>query len=320
MPISTIAEKTRLPGAAAAIACLASLHGAATLAQPAQVRDSITQGAQADRAVEQARDRLYSGRSGEDEIGRNPGVFVLIERDIFSVGLDVGLGYSNEVDKGALQDAESGYTSVQFDIGVDTRIADSFDAGARLIASETLFHNDSTFDSAALLGSVYVSEAFFDRTLILTADATGGLNAGYDFDNPSAYINGSIRATRPIPLGQDIVLVPSVFASLIYAEQSEQDRWEAGASLRLIARLCDGLRLTLGGGVTYGEYDNFYEDVLFVNRKDTTAYASVGLEYAIDDNVSAFANLRYTNRTSTLDIVEYEETDASAMIGIKARF
>jgi hypothetical protein len=320
MPFPAFPEKLKSPGVAAALACLATVHAAATFAQPAQVRDSVTQGAQADRAIEQARDRLLSSQSGADSIGRDPGVFVLIEKDIFSVGLDVGLGYTNEVDKGSLQDAKSAYTSLQFDIGADTRIADSFNAGARLTVAETIFHDTRGFDSAALLGSVYVSEAFFGGTLIVTADATGGLNGGYDFDNGSSYINASIRAARPIPLSRDVVLVPTVFASIVHAEQGEQNRWETGASARLIARLDDDLRLNVAGGVTFADYDNFYEDVLFVSRRDTTAYASFGLEYTIDENVSAFANVRYSNRTSTLDIVEYEETDASVSIGLTARF
>jgi opacity protein-like surface antigen len=320
MSFLSIRRRLTSPGAAAAVACLASLHAAGTFAQPAEVRDSITQGAQADRAIEQARQRLFSGQAGEDDIGRDPGVFVLIEQDIFSVGIDAGLGYSSDVDKGDLQDAKSAYTSIQIDAGVDTRIADSFDAGARITLAETLFHDERGFDSGALIGSVYVSEAFFDRTLILTADVTGGINGGYDFDNGSAYVNASLRAARPIPLSSDIVFVPSVFASLVHADQGEQNRWEGGASGRLAMRLDDDLRLTLSAGLTYAQYDNFYEDVLFVSRQDTTAFAGIGLEYRIDENVTAFGNVRYTNRTSTLDIVEYEEVDASAMIGVRARF
>jgi hypothetical protein len=316
----TIRERLKSPSAAVAVACLASLHTAATLAQPAGVTDSITQGAQADRAIDQARDRLLQAPGVEGDIGQDPGIYVLIRQDIFSVGLDIGVGYSSDVDKGSLRDEQSGYTSVQFDIGADTRIADSFNAGARLSVSETLFHSVDGFDSGAAIGSIYVSEAFFGGALILTADATGGVNGGYDFDGTSAFLNTAIRASLPVPITRDIVFVPSVSAAYVFNEQEEQDRWEVGAQGRLLARLDDDWRVTLSGGVTYAEYDDFYEDVLFVSREDTTAFAALGLEYAISENARAFATVKYTNRTSTLDIVEYEDTDAAVSIGLTARF
>jgi hypothetical protein len=320
MTAFTFPDRLKSPGAAVVVLCLASLQAAATFAQPAGVTDSITQGAQADRAIEQARHRLLQGTALDNDPGQDPGIYVLVRQDIFSVGLDVGVGYTSEVDKGSLRDAESTYTSMQFDIGADTRIANSFNAGVRLTVAETLYHDEDGFDSGALIGSIYVSEPFFDDTLIVTADVTGGLNGGYDFDDHSAYVNTSIRAARPIPLTNSIVFVPSISVSNVFSEQGEQNRWEYGAQARLAARLDEDLRLTVGAGVTYSDYDNFFEDVLFVSRRDTTAYASLGLEYMIDENVRAFANVRYTNRTSTLDIVEYEETDASVSIGLSARF
>jgi outer membrane protein assembly factor BamB len=289
-------------------------------AAPSGVEGSITQGAQADRSIERARERLSLEQNGEYALGNDPGVYVLIEDEIFSAGIDVGLGYSSDVDKGSLEEAQSTYTAMEFYLGMDTRIAGSFDAGARVSLSETIFHDEGDFDSGALIGSIYVSDTYFDGTLRLTADATGGLNGGYDFDNGSSYINTSIRASRPIALSESLTLVPSVSAGLVFAEQSEQDRWEVGAQARLIASLSSDTRLTLSAGVTYAEYDDFYEDVLLTGRQDTTSFAGLSLDYAVDENVTASLSVRYTNRTSTLDIVEYEDVDASAMISASARF
>lgn len=320
MPPSIPRLPLRASAVAVAFTCLGSMHVTAVLAQPVAVRDSITQGAQADRAIEETRERLIVEQTSVYDVGQDPGVYVLIEQDIFSVGIDVGLGYSSDVDKGDLDAAQSTYTSFSVNAGVDTRIDDSFNAGARIALSQTLFHDEVAFNSAALIGSVYVSEPFFDDTLILTADATGGLNGGYDFDNGSSYLNTSLRAARPIAFGRSTVLIPSVSAGLVYAEQSEQDRWEVGAQLRLVTALMDELRLAVSAGVTYAEYDNFYEDVLLVGRQDTTSYVAASLDYQITENLTASANVRYTNRTSTLDIVEYEEIDASVMLGLTARF
>lgn len=320
MSFPAFPDSLKSPGVAVAFACAASLQAAATFAQPAEVRDSITQGAQAGRAIDQARDRLLQSSNVEGDIGQDPGIYVLIRQDIFSVGLDVGVGYSTDVDKGDLRDEESGYTSVQFDIGADTRIADSFNAGARISVSETLYHGVDGFDSGALTGSIYVSEAFFGGALILTADATGGINGGYEFDDHSAFLNTAVRASAPIPITRDIVFVPSVSAAYVFNEQEEQDRWEVGAQGRLVARLDNDWLMTLSGGVTYAEYENFFEDVLVLSREDTTSFAAVGLEYTISENARAFATVKYTNRTSTLDIVEYEETDATVSIGLTARF
>ncbi|HAJ46692.1 MAG TPA: hypothetical protein DCL54_08950, partial [Alphaproteobacteria bacterium] len=224
MPIMPPQARLRATQMAVTLACLVSLQAAA-MAQPADVIESISRGDQAGRAIEQVRERLGEPQGLLPDIGGDPGVYVLIEEDIFSVAFDVGLGHTNEVDKGDLQEATSAYTTLQFDIGVDTRIADSINAGARLALSETIYHAERGFDSAALIGSLYVSEPVWGG-VVLTADVTGGLNGGYDFDNGSAYVNGSLRAARPIVLDEGVVLIPVVFAGLVFAEQSEQDRWE----------------------------------------------------------------------------------------------
>ena len=296
-------------------------HGLLANAQIAtDLENAITTGSQFEQAQEitaQTRKRTEITTMLEGE----PGVFILKKNDIFVVGAALGTGFSDNPGRTLDTNAQdASYGSLALSAGVNTRIAQQYDAGINFVASGTEYDRVDAPSYRNLIGNTYIGRPVFDGRIYLSANATAGVNTDRVFERGTVFYAFGANASSVYKLSGKILFRPSIGVTRQLSAQSEQNNILVNVGASLIWRLHEKWLATGNLSYTYKSYDNFFEDVTFVSRKDDGYRAGITIARQINRDADFSLSLDYSDVRSTFFLSRYTAFDGGLSAKISKRF
>lgn len=284
------------------------------------LESAVTQGAQYDEAQRQS-DRLTTRYSQDAMLDGEPGVFIMKVNDIYSFGAAFGAGHSTNPGRALdVNTQESAYASLALTAGVNTQIAGQIDAGANLVVSGTDYIDNPAIDNRNAIASTYAGKSVINDRIYLNATASYGVNADGDFENDTAFYGISGTASSVFKVADSVLLRPSLGISRQWSENEAQENTAASANVLAIWAPDEKWRLAGQAGYTKRNFDNFYEDVTFVEREDDVVTATLSVSRQMGPDVDATASVTYTTQDSAFFLSEYEAVDSGLNVRLTKRF
>lgn len=303
-----------------------ALGATALVVQPAHAQvqppldDVVVQGEILNRAIDQATRASRSETDAEDnEIDGEAGIYVLTINDIFFVSGSAGVGHTSNPTRTANDPGEDWYGEFGASIGVATRIASAVDFSASLNVDGRDFLDDDAASSrgvsitaaagAPLFGPVYGSVIAF-----------GGYAFDDAFDNQTSFYGLSGNLSAPWRLSSQLLLRPGVGVTQQWSDVSENNSVSATASLDAVYVLSPEWLLSGRVSVSQRIYDDFYEDVTFVEREDTATGISASLVWRPSPHLTLAASLAYEDQDSTFFLSEFDAFDKGVSVSMRHSF
>lgn len=283
------------------------------------VEGAITQGSQFDDARELV-DRRRQDAEDEAIINGEAGIFILKKTEIFTVGVSAGGGYSSNPARTLDTSEENAYANLAIRAGINTIIGQTYDVGVNIVGSGTEYDRRSGPSSRAIVANAFVGRSVWDNRIYLSASLVSGVNTNKDFNQGRAFYGASLNASYVHQLSGNILFRPSVNLSRQLSGESEQDTISAGANAEIIWQPAPKWSVNGQVAYTYREYDDFFEDVTFVKRKDDQVRAGITVSRRITDKVSISASYDYTTQDSSFFLSGYDSHDGGASLQISRRF
>ena len=288
----------------------------AILSSQALAQDAVLQGITTEQQIRIAEERQQAqidAVTKEDDavLPGETGVFILTKREIFSVRAGVQAGFTDNPAKNDLGGPQSEFITGFADIGVDTRIANALNAGARLSFSATRYLEAPDVNNSNAVMTVYLSEDVFEGI-----NLQGVANLGFQFADSigeeTFFASGAVSISRAFILHPRAAVTPFVSVGLHGSETSElrNHSLSAGVSATILGPY--GVLLQPSFRWSHVAFPDFFEDVTFVERSDDRFLLSLGAQYRFSDHFVVLANFGYGVNRSTLDLSDFESIDATA--------
>lgn len=284
------------------------------------VESAVTQGEQFNEALIQS-DRGTAPDEAGSEIDGEAGVFVLKKNKIFSVSAIVGAGYIDNPGRTLDLNAE-GSASANFALSaaVNTRIAQQVDAGANIVLSGEEYERSGAPDSRNAVANVYAGQPFFDGNVYGSVSATYGLSMDGTFGSQTAFYGVSANAQTVRRIRDNMILRPAVSVARQWSEVSAQHNTSATVSADVIWALPNSFQATGGVSYTYRVYDDFFEDITFVERKDDVIRVSASVSRPLTRGVVGIASVSYVTQDSKFFLSEYDALNGGISLKLVKKF
>lgn len=312
---------TRFGFAVAIIGALASWPTIASAQVLPDIQDAINRGSGIDTALEEQR-RTTVQRSAEDEgaIDGEAGVYVLTINEIFYVGASAGVGWSENPVRTVDDLGDSVYGNAALSAGVQTRLGETFDGGISATVSGIEYDEPFAPSSRSVTASTNIGMPIGDTPLYISVNAFGGFNYDKDFENGTGFYGANLALSAGIPVGKSTVLRGSVNAGRQEGEIEENNAWNANASFDLTHYVSQDISIGAGAAVSRVWFDDFYEDVTFVPRRDWQYGGNVNASWQATDWLSVNTSAGYQQRESAFFLSDYDGFDASITVAARKRF
>lgn len=283
------------------------------------IENAVTQGAQFDDVLALS-DRRQMGEE-EAVIDGEAGVFILRKIDIFAVGALLGGGFSSNPRRNFDTNGDSSiFASMAVTAGVNTRIASTYDAGVNIIMSGIEYEREDAPSNRNVIGNAYIGKSVLNERLYISATAATGVTMDGNFKQGTAFYRAALRASSVFPLSKHVFLRPGVSIARQWSGQSEQNNISATATGEIIWRPMPKWLVSGLVSYIYRRYDDFFEDVTFVKRKDNLISASLSVVRHITKNIDASASVEYAHQGSKFFLSEYDSFDGGIYGRITHRF
>ena len=284
------------------------------------IEGAIVQGGQIDDVIDE-QDRLNTQLQVDDgEIDGEAGIYILKKNDIFFVGGAIGTGYSENPQRILNNVEDSFWASAAFTAGVQTKIAEAVDFGVRANVSGLEYFSDFGPSSRNTSASITVGTPIAGTPLYASASAFGGFNFDGDFENGVAFYGGSLSVNAALPVGQRTLIRPSIGVSRQWSEIEENNATSAAANLTVLHIVAPKVVVSADAFVNRTWFDNFFEDVIFVERRDWNYGGGASLSYRPNEWLNTSVSVGYEKRDSSFFISEYDGFDASLLVSATLEF
>lgn len=284
------------------------------------IQGSITQGSQIDEIIRD-QDRI-GPQLGEDgnEIDGEAGIYVLRVNEIFYVGASYGLGYSENPVRSLNNPGDSFSVNLAAQAGVQTKIAEALDFGISATVAGTEYDQAFAPSSRSINGAINLGTQIGQSPFYIGATAFGGFNYDDNFDNGTSFYGASGSLSAGFPIGNRTVVRPGVGVTRQWSQIEENNSTSASGSVDVSHALTQKLIVGATARVTRTWFDNFFEDVTFVSRKDWQYGGGANLSYRHSQNLTIGVSAGYEKRDSTFFLSEYESFEASLLFSARLRF
>lgn len=304
----------------AALGAIAFAAGTAQAQTTPDLQDLVVQSEQISRGAAQAADAGVRGeREDGGTIDGEGGLYVLTLNEIFQVSASAGIGYTDNPLRTADNVGDSFYSDFSVSVGLATRIKETVDFGLTAnVGGREFFDsagpsNRTAFGSASLgtgiIGPIYAGVVGF-----------GGYSFERDFTGGSSFYGVSGSLSAAIPLGKRALIRPGIGATRQWSGVSENNSSSVSASADVIVGLVPRVNASLRGIASIRWYDDFYEDVTFVSRRDKVYGGSASLSWSPSRSLSIAATVGYEKQDSRFFLAEFDAWDASAGVVLAFRF
>ena len=302
------------------------LASPALLANPAQAQiASDIEGAviQQGQITDLLRDEGATGQilpGDNGEIAGEAGVYVLKLNEIFFVGASGGFGYAENPERTALNTSDSFYANAGVTAGVQTRLGETVDFGLRANVSGVEYFETNAPSSRSVVSSMAMGVPIGGTPLYASVNLFGGYNFDGDFEGGTGFYGASLAVNAGFPLGQRTLFRPGAGVTRQWSSISENNATTASVSATLLHQ--PAAQVTLGVEAQLGRvwFDNFYEDVIFVERRDWSYSGSVNADWTPVSWLSFGASAGYERRDSSFVISRYNGFEAAVSATVRHRF
>lgn len=285
------------------------------------IQDAINRGTSIDEALrEQARTSEGPTDGDTGEIDGEAGVYVLTVNEIFYVGASAGTGWEENPLRTVDDTGDSIFANGALTAGIQTVFGGSFDAGLSATVSGIDYEKSFAPSSRTITGAANFGRRIGGTPLYVGISAFGGFSYDESFENPTSFYGGSAALSAGFPLGQRGLLRTSVNGGRQMGEIAENNSWNASTSADISYLVTPELTVGASARLTRVWYDNFFEDVTFVERKDWQYGGGVNANYSLNDWLSVSANFGYEERDSAFFLSNYNGLSASLAITGRKRF
>lgn len=286
------------------------------------VETAVTQGSIFEDALSQS-DQQRQLRRDEAVIAGEPGVFVLNRNNIFNVGVTAGGGFStNPFQTSQGEEETAAFGNVGLSAGVNTRIADKVDFGANLVGTLTEFESGDGPSNRNLIFNSFVGKSVpvLGKQVYASLSGAVGVNTDEDFENPTTFTNLSLGVSSALKPIKTVIVQPSVAVSRQWSEVSEQDNFAVQTAVAVSWAIRPKWQVAGNVGYTYRSYDNFFEDVTLVARKDNVVSVGVSVARALPKNLRASVSFGYTNQDSRFFLSNYDGFTGGLRLNLRQKF
>ncbi len=307
-------------GLSMALAILFTGSAAYSQATP-DIEGAIIQGGQIDDVIERNEE---TGRgilaTESNEIDGEAGIYVLKLNEIFYINGSLGTGYSGNPLRTVDDVGGSFFVEGSASAGVQTRLDGKYDFGVRTGISGIEYGKDFAPSSRNWNTSINLGRAISGTPLYGSIAAFGGFNFDSGFGNGVGFYGLSVNLNAGFPLGPRTLVRPGIGLVRQWSEIGENNSTSASFSASLIHVLSQDLTLRANASVSRAWFDDFYEDVTFVSRKDWQYGGAVSLNYRLSDVVDLSASVGYEKKDSTFFLSNYNSFETVGAISAIARF
>jgi hypothetical protein len=284
------------------------------------IEDAVIQGEILNRSVGQATDPLAPGSKPEDnEIDGEAGIYVLTVNEIFQISGGGGIGYTDNPTRTATDPGGAWYSDLGAGIGVATRLGGAVDFGlsANIGAREFLDDDGPSSQSVSTAMSVGAPIA---GPVYANIIAFGGRSFEDGFDDSTSFYGLSANVSAAFPLSQKFLVRPGIGITQQWSEVSENDSLTATASVDVVYAFSPAWLLSGRISVSQRKYDDFYEDVTFVEREDTVAGISASLVYRPSKTFTVAVGAAYEDQDSSFFLSEFDALDSGVNVSVRHTF
>jgi len=292
---------------------------ASAQAQP-PIEDIVIQGEILNRSVGEAiRPVGQSDDDSDNEIDGEAGIYVLTVNDIFFISGSAGIGHSTNPTRTASDPGEDWYGEFGASIGVSTRLGGAVDFGAAVNVDSRDFINDDLASSRSVSTTAAVGTTIWGP-IYGSVTAFGGLAFDDNFDNETSFYGLSVNASSAFKVADNVLIRPGVGLTQQWSDVSENNSLAATASVDAIYALSPQWLVSGRVSVSDRKYDDFYEDVTFVEREDSSIGVSASLVWRPSRNITMAASVAYEDQDSTFFLSEFDAVDTGLNISLRQTF
>ncbi len=305
----------------ASLCALAFLPGLASAQVLPDIQDALNRGTGIDAALEEQR-RTSVQRSTQDDgaIDGEAGVYVLTLNEIFYVGGSVGGGWSENPVRTVDDLGDSLFGSAAMTAGVQTRLGAIFDGGLSATVSGVEYDKAFAPSSRTLTASANLGLPLGNTPFYASINAFGGRNYDESFENGTGFYGISLALSGAVPLNERTVLRGSLNGGRQEGGIEENNAWNTNLSFDLTHYLTPTIAVGAGVAVSRVWFDDFYEDVTFVERKDWQYGGNINASWAATEWLSVTASAGYDKRDSAFFLSNYDGFETSLAVTARKRF
>lgn len=282
--------------------------------------DAVVQGEILNRAVDQATTAPRPRDDDElNEIDGEAGIYVLTQNDIFFVSASAGAGHTTNPTRTATDAGADWYGDFSASLGVNTRLGGAVDFAASVSVDGRDYIDTDAASSRGVSVTTAVGAPVLDW-LYASAVVFGGYAFDHRFDNETSFYGLSATLSAPIKLSDQLVIRPGLGVTQQWSGVYENNSLAATASVDALYAIAPGWMLAGRASVTQRTYDDFYEDVTFVEREDTTAGVSTSLVWRPASSIAVSMNLAYEKQDSSFFLSEFDAFDKGVSLSFRQVF
>lgn len=292
----------------------------ATAQSVPDLQDLVIQGEQINRGAEAAtrgRDapRLTTGR----EVDGEAGIYILNVNRIFHVMAGAGLGYTDNPTRTDADTGGSFFADFAAGAGLSTRIDEKVDFGLNVSVNGREFFKDYGPSSRSISTSMSAGvplggPAYFGMTAFGGYSYDGGFHNGVAFYGLSGTLSAAFAASPRL------ILRPGVGVVRQWSGTHENNNTSLSGSVDVTYLIAPTVSLLGRGVVSRRWYDDFYEDVTFVKRRDTLYGVSATVAWQAANRLSVTATLAYDHQNSSLFLSKFDALETAASVTAIYRF
>lgn len=284
------------------------------------LQDITVQGEQINRSVQETMRDRPGGRAEDDEsIDGEAGIYVLTLNQIFQLSGSGTIGYTDNPNRTADDFGGSVFSDFSLAAGLATRLGRTVDFGLFAIVAGREYYEapDPSTRTVSANMSLGLPVA---GPLYAGVVAFGGGSFDRGFENGTVFYGLSGNLSAALPLTDKFAVRPGVGATRQWSEISENDSSSLAASLDLFYAARPDLIFSLRGTVARRWYDDFYEDVTFVVRRDTLYGVSGAIAYRPATNLTVAVTASYENQDSRFFLATFDDFEAALALSTLLRF
>lgn len=285
-----------------------------------ELQDLVVQGEVLNRDAALATEglRMEEVRTTEAIDGEG-GLYILRLNKIFQVTASAGIGYTDNPTRTATDTGGSGFVDGVVSAGMSTRIHETVDVGANLNIGGREFFSEKGASSRSVSANAFVGTRLIGP-VYANVVAFGGFSFDHAFNGGSSFhgISGNVSASLPVT--QKIVVRPGAGVTRQWSEVSENDSTSINASVDALAVISENVVLTGRLAASIRWYDNFYEDVTFVARRDNIYSASAALSWQPTSRVTLALSATYEKHDSTFFVSDFDAFETMGALALRWRF
>lgn len=284
------------------------------------VGGSITQADQIDEIIRQQQ-RLQRNNSGRpNAIDGEAGVFVLRVNDIYSVSGSSEFGYSSNPLRNVDDIGGSFLTNVALAASIQTLIDESFDFGLSLSVTGTDYNEAFAPSSRSASVSANIGKSLGNTPFYLSGNMFGGYSFDEDFSGSVGFWGMSTALSSGFKLGNKTIVRPSFGITAQWSETRENNSYSASLSTTVVHSVSPRFSISADVRASRTVFDDFYEDVTFVERNDWTYAGSLRADFVVNNAFSIGASAGYEQRESSFFLSNYKASEGSFAITGRIRF